>query len=80
MTSRQSTPGRSRRTSQNAEINTLRSEMTRLRGEVRTELARLDDSLERLRSLFETMENRLLLRLPGAMIALFGLSFAALHA
>ena len=59
----------------------LRAEITAFRGEVRTNLARMNDGGEQLRATVAGMENRLLLRLGGvvAVLVLLGLLFAALH-
>jgi hypothetical protein len=62
-----------------AEIATLRGEMSGLRGDVRTDLARMDGAIERLRSSAAGTENRLLVRLGGWMVVLFGLFFTLLH-
>ena len=59
----------------------LRAEITAFRGEVRTNLARMNDGGEQLRATVAGMENRLLLRLGGAvaLLVLLGLLFATLH-
>jgi hypothetical protein len=59
----------------------LRAEITAFRGEVRTNLGRMNDGDEQLRATVAGMENRLLLRLGGAvaLLVLLCLLFAALH-
>ena len=59
----------------------LRAEITAFRGEVRTNLARMNESGEQLRATVSGMENRLLLRLGGTVVVLvlLGLLAAALH-
>ena len=59
----------------------LRAEITAFRGEVRTNLARMNDGGEQLRATVAGMENRPLLRRGGvvAVLVLLGLLFAALH-
>ena len=62
-----------------AEGTMLRSELTEFRGGVRADLARIDGALDRLRSQVSAMEGRVVLRLIGVMLALFGLLFVSLH-
>jgi hypothetical protein len=50
-----------------------------LRGEVRSTFGRQDVAIERLRSEIRGVENRVLVRLGGGMVLLFGLFFAALQ-
>jgi hypothetical protein len=62
----------------------LRSELrtgdAALRAEVHEGFARQDVAMERLRSTMREMEGRMVVRLGGWLVVLFGLFFTALHA
>lgn len=61
------------------EFSGLRTEFATFRGEVRSDLARMDGRIERQTTAMREMENRLLRRLGAIGLGVGTLLFAALH-
>jgi hypothetical protein len=60
-------------------FSTLRTDMAERFADTNSRIGRIDVAIERLRSSARESENRLLVRLGGWMVVLFGLFFTVLH-